>query len=148
MQQQEVRLDTVATDKETVDGTLASLRDIGTAEGAEEVDGHIEAAAEVTVEVFEQEDEKLEQTQRESEDHAGELQERSDATESDRQELADARERVDTRETAREIAEAEEAACRDQEFLDPGKDEEDQGRRESEAEQERHRSRIRASRRP
>jgi len=84
MQQQEVRLDTVATDKETVDGT----------------------------------------------------------------QLADARERVDTRETAREIAEAEEAACRDQEFLDPGKDEEDQGRRESEAEQERHRSRIRASRRP
>ena len=137
----------VVSDAETVQQTLEDLDLGGTAEGADEVEQSIEAAEDVTVEVFEREDEELEQIQGESQEHEQELQERSDATESDLGKVSDASGNITTQETSNELIEAKEAAIHDVEFLDEHEQQAQEARQESDRLQAEQRSRVSAKRR-
>lgn len=143
------QLDTYATDAETVEHTLEALRTegAGTADGTDEVEGHIERAGDVTVDAFEREDQELETLQDEIADHETELRERAESVASNVEELSEWRERVDTQATSAELGQAEAAAERDKEFLDGASDEERAVLGDSEAQQEVQRKRIHTRRR-
>ena len=117
MRETEETLETYAGDIETIRQTLESLECAGTAEGADSVEEHIEEADNVTVDAFDREDEGLERTQAESQEYGGELQERGDSAESDRQHISDAESSLKTTDGAGALREALDAAHEDVEFL-------------------------------
>lgn len=141
-------LDVIATDTETVRETLDALEPgSGTMEGVDEVVQSIDDAEEVTVEIFEEEDENLEQRQAESQDYQTDLEGREDASESDRNKIADAGGRIETQATVDEMANAEAAVSEDIDFLNEEIDKANEAREESEALQSQHRDRVRGGRR-
>lgn len=140
-------LDIIATDKETVTETLEGLDLEGTAEGTDDIESAIEQAEDVTVEVFDQEDENLEQIQSDTEEYEGELEERSDASESDRETITDAASRIETTDTANELDKAREAVSSDIEFLNEQDQTAKEAREENERLQQEHRSRVQGGRR-
>ena len=83
MQEKAEEMDKVVEDIETVRQTLEELDLGGTSDGADEVGQSIEAAEDVTVDVFDREDEEVEQLQQDSSEYEGDLHERSDSVESD-----------------------------------------------------------------
>ena len=117
MKDKEVDLDRAASDVETVRRTLENMVLGGTAEGSDAVEEAIETADEVAGEEFENEDKELEDMQRETGEHEGELEGRSDASEKDAKEIDEAEKAIKTRAAITEIARAKEAALRDIDFL-------------------------------
>jgi uncharacterized protein YjbJ (UPF0337 family) len=140
-------LDTIATDTETVRETLEALDFEGTADGADEVEGAIEQAEDVTVEIFDREDDNLEEIQGDTQEYEGELQERTDSTESDLDKISDAAGRIETQETVGALKDAEAAASSDIEFLNEQDEAARQAREENERLQQEHRSRVQGGRR-
>ena len=127
MEAKETDLDKTASDVETVRQTREQLDFGGTAEGSDEVESSIESAEDVTTEVFDKEDESLDQVQTRNEEFEGKLQDHQESSESDLGKISDARAKIDTKETINELAKTEEAVRRDIEFLDG------EGRRASDA---------------
>ena len=117
MRETEETLETYVGDIETIRRTLESLEGGGTTEGADSVEGHIQEADNVTVDAFDREDEGLERTQAESQEYGGELQERGDSADSDRQRISDAESSLRTDDAAGVLREALDAAQEDVEFL-------------------------------
>lgn len=142
MEEKEVNLDTVASDVETVRGTLESLDARGTSEGAEELVEAIEKAEDVTENEFDKEDEELERIQHENKDFEDELQDRRESSESDVGKISDASSKIETNETVKELERAKEAGLRDIDFLAEQFDRARSGREKSDAAQERHRTRV------
>jgi len=141
-------LDVIASDTEVVRDTLASLEPgSGTMEGVDEVVQSINDAEDVTVEIFEEEDENLEQEQAESEEYQTDLEGREDASESDRNKITDASSRVETKATVDELANAEVAVSEDIDFLNEEIDKTEEAREESEKLQSQHRNRVHGGRR-
>jgi len=140
-------LDTIATDTETVRETLESLDFEGTSEGADEVESAIEQAEDVTVEIFDREDENLEEIQSGTEEYEGELQERTDSSESDLDKISDAGGRIETQEAVGKLGDAEAAVSSDIEFLNEQDETARQAREENEQLQQGHRSRVQGGRR-
>jgi hypothetical protein len=141
-------LDVIASDTEVVRDTLASLEPgSGTQEGVDEVVQSINDAEDVTVEIFEEEDENLEQQQAESEEYQTDLEGREEASESDRNKITDASSRVETQATVDELANAEAAVSEDIDFLDEEIDKADEAREESEKLQSQHQNRVHGGRR-
>lgn len=141
-------LDVIATDTETVRDTLDALEPgSGTLEGVDEVVQSINDAEDVTVEIFEEEDENLEQRQAESQDYQTEIEGREEASESDRNKIVDASSRIETQATVDELANAEAATSEDIEFLNEEIDKANEAREESENLQSRHRDRVHGGRR-
>ena len=141
-------LDVIATDTETVRDTLDALEPgSGTMEGVDDVVRSITDAEDVTVEIFQEEDENLEQRQAESQDYQVELEVREEASESDRDRIADAGSRIDTQATVDEIAKAEAAASEDIDFLNEEINKSNEAREQSEALQSQHRDRVHGERR-
>ena len=141
-------LDVIATDTETVRDTLDALEPgSGTMEGVDEVVQSLTDGEEVTVEIFQEEDENLEQRQAESQDYQTDLETREEASESDRNKITDASSQIETQATVGELAHAEAAVSEDIEFLNEEIDKADEARRESENLQSRHRDRVHGSRR-
>jgi hypothetical protein len=141
-------LDVIATDTETVRDTLDALEPgSGTQEGVDEVVRSINDAEDVTVEIFEEEDENLEQEQAESEEYQTDLEGREDASESDRNKINDASSHVETQATVDELANAEVAVSEDIDFLNEEIDKADEAREESEKLQQQHRGRVHGGRR-
>ena len=136
------QLDEIATDAETVRETLEALDFEGTADAADEVEGAIEQAEEVTVEAFENTDENLEQVQNENKDHESELQERSDSGQMDLGKISDASGRIETKDTVNELLNAKEGVLKDIDFIDEHEQSAREARDESERLQQEHRSRI------
>ena len=147
MDDKTVELDTIATDTETVRETLDSLDFSGTSEGTDEVESSIEQAEDVTVEIFEQEDENLEQMQGETEEYENELQERSDSSESDMGKISDAGSKIETPDTVTELDKAREAVANDIEFLDDQNEKAQGAREETEELQQQHRARVQGGKR-
>ena len=146
MNEKAEEIDTVVEDVETVRQTLDSLDLGGTADGSEQIEQSIEAAEDATVDVFEREDEQLEQVQGENEDHGQELTERHGAVESDLGKISDAGGRISTQETNSELNQAKEAATRDVEFLQDHERRAQEAGQESDRVQQEHRSRVNAGR--
>ena len=117
MEAKETELDKVASDVETVRQTREYLDFGGTAEGSDEVESSIESAEDVTIEVFDKEDESLDQVQTRNEEFEGKLQDHQESSESDLGKISDARAKIDTKETINELAKVEEAISNDADFL-------------------------------
>jgi len=148
MEKKTEELDVIASDTEVVRDTLASLEPgSGTMEGVDEVVNSINDAEDVTVEIFEEEDEHLEQEQAESEEYQTDLEGREEASESDRNKINDAGSRVETKATVDELANAEAAVSEDIDFFNEEIDKADEAREESEKLQQQHRGRVHGGRR-
>lgn len=117
MRETEETLETYVGDIETIRQTLESLEGGGTTEGADSVEEHIQEADNVTTDAFDREDEGLERTHEESQEYGGELQERGDSAESDRQHISDAEGALKTDDAVGGLREARDAAEEDVEFL-------------------------------
>lgn len=141
-------LDVIATDTETVRDTLDALEPgSGTMEGVDEVVRSINDAEDVTVEIFQEEDENLEQRQAESKDYQTDLEGREEASESDRNKIVDAASQIETKQTVEELEKAEAAGSEDIDFLKNEIDKAEEARGESENLQSRHRDRVHGGRR-
>ena len=110
-------LDVIANDVETVRGTLESLDGDGTQEGVDAVNDAIEQAEDVTVEVFEKEDEQLDEIQGQSEGYQEGLRGRSETAESDLGRISDASGQLETAESVEKLEDAKTAAKEDVDFL-------------------------------
>ena len=88
-------LDKIEKDVQTVRDTLANLELGGTAEGNDAVEEAITDAESTTVEVFDREDENLEQLQSENEGQEQELSDHSDTTQEDVERLSEASSRME-----------------------------------------------------
>jgi len=139
-------LDVIATDTETVRETLESLDFDGTVEGTDDVEGFIEQAEDVTVDIFEREDESLEQIQTDGEEYEGELQGRSDSSESDLDKISAAAARIETSDTVDELAHAKAAVTSDIGFLNEQNESAQEAREENERLQQEHRGRVQGAR--
>ncbi len=141
-------LDVIATDTETVRDTLDALEPgSGTMEGVDEVVRSITDAEDVTVEIFQEEDENLEQRQTESQDYQTDLEGHEEASESDRNKIVDAASQIETKQTVEELEKAEAATSEDIDFLQNEIDKAEEARGESENLQSRHRDRVHGGRR-
>jgi P2-related tail formation protein len=146
MEEKSQEIEKVVSDVETVRQTLESLDLGGTAEGAEETEQALDSAEEVTVDVFDREDEQLDTKQNETEEYEGNLNERSDTSKSDLGKISDASTQIDTTETTNELVKAKDSAIRDIEFLEGQARRALDARNESERVQNEHQSRVRTER--
>ena len=117
LEEQGKKLEQVVSDIEVIRKTLDDLELRGTSDAVDQVENGIEGAEDVSVNEFGQEGRQLEQIQKESEAHEGELHERSDATTSDLGRLSDATGRIVSDATNKAFLAAKEAALRDIDFL-------------------------------
>lgn len=141
MDAKETDLDTIASDYEIAVQTLENIEG-GTVEGFDETEKNIEAAEDVTVEVFEKKDDELEEVQSDTQNFEGEIKDHQGSAESDLGKLSDASGMIETTETINKLVEAKETVMRDIEFLDSEIDRARDAREKSDAVQEKHRARI------
>ena len=146
MQEKAEDVDKIVEDIETVRQTLEELDLGGTSDGAEKVERSIDAAEDVTVDVFDREDEEVEQLQEDTSEYEDDLGERSDTVESDLGKISDASGRIETQETTNELVNAKEAAIHDIEFLSDQARRAEEARAESERIQQDHQSRAHSGR--
>ena len=142
MEGKEAVLNKVASDLDTVRQTLENLNLGGTAEGTEQVESAIESAKDVTTEVFNKEDQSLEEIHTSNEEFEGKLQEHRGSSESDLGKISDASARIETKEAISELAKAKEAALRDVDFLREQVRMAEDAREKSDAVQEKLQSRV------
>lgn len=135
-------LDTIATDTETVRETLENLDFDGTVEGVDAVEAAVEQAEDVTVEIFDGEDQSLEEIQSEAEEHEGELEGRSDSSESDYEKVSEATDQVATADTMEELGRAKAEIRDDIDFLNEQNETAKEAHEESERLQQAHRDRV------
>ena len=140
-------LDLIATDAETVRGTLDSLALNGTSEGSDSVESAIEEAENVTVEKFDEEDEALQEVQSDMEDFEGELQERTDSSESDSEKVSEGIGQITTEETKGELEQAKSDICDDIEFLKEQDESAREAREENTQLQQEYRNRVQGGKR-
>ena len=141
MDAKETDLDTIASDYEIAVHTLENIEG-GTVEGFDETEKNIEAAEDVTVEVFEKKDDELEEVQSDTQNFEGEIKDHQGSAESDLGKLSDASGKIETTETINKLVEAKETVMRDIEFLDSEINRAQDAREKSDAVQEKHRDRI------
>ncbi|KPL24860.1 MAG: hypothetical protein AMJ75_02575 [Phycisphaerae bacterium SM1_79] len=137
------QLDITATDTETVRETLENLDFEGTAEGTDAIEEAVEQAEDVTIDIFNGEDEELSEfIDSEVKEHEQELQERSDASESDFEKVSDAADRIATDQTKDELEHAKTEIRDDMEFIDEQQQASREAREENEQLQQQHRNRV------
>ena len=124
-------LGVLADDTETVAETLEAIEG-STTEGKEQVESDIEAAEDVTVEIFETEDGNLDDIQDETEDYENELDERHDTSESDLGKISDASGNIETQETVDKLADAKTSTLEEMDFLKDNNEKARDDRNESE----------------
>jgi len=142
MREKEGDMEKVVEDVETVRGTLESLDLGGTVEGNDSVEAAIEGAESTTENIFDGEDTNLEQIQSDSEEHEGEVQEKSNSDSADLDKVSDAKSRINTGETIGELDKAEQDCQEDIEFLDDIIRDAEEAREQSENTQKEYQSRV------
>lgn len=118
MTEKEIDLEKISSDVKTVRHTLESLDFEGTLEGSEEIEKSIEDAKDITIDVFEEEDENLEAVQEKGKEFEGELNDSQESSEKDMEKISQTESKVDTRETINELIKAKEAALKDINYLE------------------------------
>ena len=137
------KLDTVASDTETTRETLESLDFSGTAEGTDFIEEAIEKAEDLTVDIFDGQDEELDEfIDSEVKEHEQELQERTDSSESDFEKVSDAVDQIATDQTKDELERANTEIRDDIEFIDEQQQASQESREENETLQQQHRNRV------
>ncbi len=117
------------------------------AEGIEEVEADVDKAEDVTVEIFETEDEVLEGIQDDTQEYSQELEGRHESAESDLGKISDTSGRVETQETVNELANAKTSELEEMDFLDDNKDDNDDAFEKAEQAQQALEDRINDGRR-
>lgn len=110
-------LDQAQQEVQTVRDTLSQLEFNGTSEGSDAVKESMTSAEGVTVEVFDNADQELEETQSENTEFEQDLRNHSESDQTDIEKLSEASSQIDTTETINELVQAKEAALRDIDFL-------------------------------
>lgn len=117
MDEKEDDLEILTEDVETVRDVREQL-DLGTtADGTEQLETRVDAAEDETVDVYEGEDENLEQIQDETQGYADEIDDRHDSGRSDLEKLSDASSKLRTTETINEFTEAKVSTLEEMDFL-------------------------------
>ena len=147
MQEKTEEMEKTAEDVETERETLESLDLGGTAEGADAVEEAIEGAEDLSTQEFEEQGNELEEVDRESEEHEGELNERSDTTSSDLGKVSDASGRIHGDGANNELVKAKESAVRDIEFLHEQAQRAQEAREETERVHQEQQGRVNSGRR-
>ena len=147
MQEKGEELKKPVEDAETVDETQIALDGGGTTEGVDEVEQALGEARDSSVEEFDQGSAELEEIHQESEEHEGELEERSDSVSSDLGKISDASARIHSDATNRELVDAKESALRDVDFLKEHTERSEEARDESDRLRDEYVSRVNAGRR-
>ena len=142
MQEKADELEIIADDTEITRETLENLDFEGTADGTEIIQEAIQEAEDVTVDIFDEEDENLEQIQSDTEEYEDQLQERSDTSQSDLGKVTDAAEKVNTEETKDELEKARQEIHEDIEFIDSHQESAREAREENDQIQKQHRNRV------
>lgn len=142
LEAKETDLDKIAQDDEIVKDTLEQIQFDGTAEGSNEVKSAIESAKDVTKEVFDKENDSLEQIQADNQELEGELQERCESSQLDLGKISDATAKIETKETINELARAKEAISHDTDFLKEQRVRASEARKESDDIQRRLQARV------
>ena len=107
----------------------------------------VDAAEDETVEIFDQEDDNLEDIQDEAQDYADEIDERHESGESDLEKLSDASSEVRTAETINELANAKTSTLEEMDFLKDNNQKAEDAKAESEQAQQILDDRINSGRR-
>lgn len=137
------KLDITATDTEAVRETLDNLDFEGTAEGTDAIEEAIEESENVTIDIFNGEDEELDEfINSEVKEHEQELQERTDSSESDFEKVSDAVDQIATDQTKDELERAKTEVRDDIEFIDTEQQASRETREENELLQQQHRNRV------
>ena len=144
MEGMETDLDKIASDVETVRKTIEDLDFGGTAEGSEQVESSIRSAEDMTTEVFDKEDESLEQIQTDNEEFEGKIEDHRGSSESDLGKISDSSAKIETKETINEMVKTKEAVLRDINFLAEQITRASDARKESDVVQEKLRARVNA----
>jgi len=142
MQEKAEELDIIASDTEVTRETFDNLDFEGTADGTEIIQEAIQEAEDVTVDIFDEEDENLEQIQTDTEEYEDQLQGRSDTSQSDLGKVTDAAERIATEETKDELGKAKEEIHEEIEFIDSHQESAREARQENEQIQKQHQNRV------
>ena len=111
------KIEEVVSDLGIIRKTLHELVRTGTSEAVDQVENAIEGAEGVSVNEFGQESGQLEQAQRDTEEHEGELRERSEGMSSDLGRISDASGHIVSDATNDALVAAKETAIREVEFL-------------------------------
>lgn len=146
MHERSEEVEKTVDDVETVRQTLENLDLGGTSEGSEAIEGAIDAAEDAGVGEFKEESEGLEQVELKSEEHEGEIHERSDTTSADLGKISDASGRLHGDAANRELVDAKEEALRDVEFLKEQAARAEDARNESRQLHEEHERRVQSGR--
>jgi hypothetical protein len=147
MEIKETDLDKIATDVETVRGTLEKLDFRGTVEGSREAEESIENAEDVATDAFDKEDGALERIQTGNQEFGAELDDRRGASESDLKKVTDVSASIHRNEVVDKLKEAKEAVLRDVNFLAEQIERARVARERSDAIQERLKGRVQKGRR-
>ena len=134
-------MDDEASDIETIRNTLEQLEG-GTSEGFEQIEGAIEDAESITTEVFESDDQELDEIQGESQEFGNEINESKEVSESDLATISDASAEFKTDNPDKEFLHAKEEAIRDIDLLKEQEERERLAREESDAIQEQLKARV------
>ena len=117
LRKKEGELEVTVGDIEIIRETIGELRLDGTAEGMDEVKRSVDAAENVTEEIFDREDDELEGLQEGNEEQAHEYQERADTSTVDASEIGRSQAEVQTRDAGAELESARQSALDDVDFL-------------------------------
>ncbi len=140
-------LEVLTEDTETVRAAHEALDLETTVEGASEVEALVDEAEDHTVEAFDSDDENLDDIQSEAQDYENELDERHETAEADRDKISDAEGRIETQQTADDLANAEAAVQEEMDFLEDNNQKAVEARRENEQAQRDLQNRINSGRR-
>jgi len=144
MREQEETIEVTASDVETIRQTREGLEPSGTAEGADAVESAVEGAEDATIDVFEEQDEALEQIQQDASEHEEDLGEHAEGTERNLGRLSDASARIETSVAVDEFVRAKDAELDDVDFLRGEEEKVKEGREGSERKQVDYQKRVRS----
>jgi hypothetical protein len=137
-------LDRIQEDVQTIRETLENLDFAGTSDGSDAVEQSMNEADDKTVEVFDQEDQKLDEVQQGNNDLEGEMTDYSDAGQGDLDKVSDASTRIETQEAVSALLEVKETALKELDFLAQQIERAKQSREASEQRQQEFQNNIRS----
>jgi len=135
-------LEKAAQDCETLIRTIQSLDFRGTAEGAEQVEKHMDAAENTAENTFDSEDQEMEKIQEGVQEHEKDLNERQDTTDSDLGKVSEASAKIELQAANEFLTDAKDSLLQDIDYMKEKITEMIQAKDKSEAIQEKLREKV------
>src|SRR6056297_1946127 len=110
-------LEKAAQDCETLIRTIQSVDFLGTAEGAEQVEKHMDAAENTAENTFDSEDQEMEKIQEGVQEHEKDLNERQDTTDSDLGKVSEASAKIELQAANEFLTDAKDSLLQDIDYM-------------------------------